>query len=43
MAGTDMGFGVWSGGHADVIRWGHNNELAAWESWDELLLDNDTD
>ena len=24
MAGTDMGSGVWSGGHADVIGWGHN-------------------
>ena len=24
MAGTDAGFGVRSGGHADVIRWGRN-------------------
>ena len=25
MAGTDMGFGVWSRGHADVIGWGRNS------------------
>src|ERR1700730_10375600 len=27
MAGTDTGFRVWSGGHADVIGWGHNTSV----------------